>query len=39
VIADFRSHLTCLFRTQFSPRSGRFFPVFSGFGRREMGAL
>jgi hypothetical protein len=36
--ADFRSRLTCLFHTQFSPRADRFFPVFSGIDRRNMGA-
>ena len=29
--ADFRGRLTCLFHTQFSPRTGRFFPGFLAF--------
>ena len=37
--ADFRGRLTCLFDTQFSPRSGQFFPVFSAIERRNLGAV
>src|SRR5271165_7068370 len=37
--ADFRGRLTCLLHTQFSPRTGRFFPVFSAFEGRDMSAL
>ena len=38
-IADFRGRLTCLLHTQFSPQTGRFFPVFSAFEGRDMSAL
>src|SRR5271157_1028533 len=37
--ADFRGRLTCLFHTQFPPRTVRFFLVFLAFERRDMGAL
>src|SRR5271157_5197119 len=39
VNADFRGRLTCLFHTQFPPRTVRFFLVFLAFERRDMGAL
>ena len=39
IYADFRGHLTCLFHTQFPPRTGRFFLVFLAFEGRDMGAL
>ena len=37
--ADFRGRLTCLIRTQFSLRDGRFLPVFLAFEGRDMGAI
>ena len=37
--ADFRRGVTCLIYTQFSPRAGRFFPVFSAIERLDLGAL
>ncbi len=37
--ADLRGRLTCLIPTQFLPRTGRFFPVFSAFEHRDMGAV
>ena len=39
LFADFRGRLTCLFHTQFPPRTVRFFLVFLAFERRDMGAL
>jgi hypothetical protein len=37
--ADHRGRVTCLFRTQFPPQSGRFFPVFSTFEARDLSAI
>jgi hypothetical protein len=37
--ADFRRGVTCLIYTQFSPRTGQFFPVFSAFERLDLGAI
>jgi hypothetical protein len=39
MIADFRRGVTCLIYTQFSPRTGQFFPVFSAFERLDLGAI
>jgi hypothetical protein len=37
--AENRGRVTCLFRTQFPPQSGRFFPVFSTFEARDLSAI
>jgi len=37
--ADFRRGVTCLVYTQFSLRTGQFFPVFSAFERLDLGAI
>jgi Flp pilus assembly CpaF family ATPase len=37
--ADNRGRLTCLFHTQFSTQSGRFFSVFCAFEARELSAI
>ena len=39
LIADFRRGVTCLVYTQFSLRTGQFFPVFSAFERLDLGAI
>jgi hypothetical protein len=37
--ADNRGRVTCLFRTQFPPQSGRISPVFSAFEARDLSAI